>query len=543
MKTSDWYHCYSHSLKGVISDASFSHPAKFAYGLICRIYAHLLERGWLQEGDIVADPFAGVGIGGIVAAANGLRWIGKELEQKFVDLSEQNFELHREQWEKMGKPHPVILQGDSRNFSSIIREAVDSVITSPPWGQADQRGCPDSKWELMQAAARDGRGHHSTRLPPSMGIDHGQSEGQIGAMKEGKLDEVVAGIVTSPPWLESLSDGLKESDREKYTEYARAGCSYGQTYGQSEGQLGGMPEGNHDAVVGIITSSPYADLAKRERTKEPWALKHGKDEYGDRSPSAHIDGYSANPANMGNLPVGNHAEVVDSIITSPPFGSDNANLIGRTDESATSIKATTGMRGVELSPANMGNLPKGSHEAAVDAICTSPPYEASLRGAEIDADEAARRKTEHSITGQSWLTEGRKRAYATMMGGYSMAEDNIGNQQGDTYWEACKDVYSECLQALKSGGVMAVVVKAFVRNKKIVDLPSQTLELLEAIGFEPLERIRTWMISPVTQKSLMPDIVPPYRKEKKSFFRRLAERRGSPRIDFEEVLIVAKPTR
>jgi len=88
---------------------------------------------------------------------------------------------------------------------------------------------------------------------------------------------------------------------------------------------------------------------------------------------------------------------------------------------------------------------------------------------------------------------------------------------------------------------MAIVVKSFVRQGAIVDLPSQTLDLLLAIGFEPLERIKAWMTAPATQGSLMPDIVPPYRKEKKSFFRRLAEAKGSPRIDFEQVLIVRKP--
>ncbi len=31
------------------------------------------------------------------------------------------------------------------------------------------------------------------------------------------------------------------------------------------------------------------------------------------------------------------------------------------------------------------------------------------------------------------------------------------------------------------------------------------------------------------------------RTERKSFFRRLAESKGSPRIDYEEVLIVRKP--
>ena len=35
----------------------------------------------------------------------------------------------------------------------------------------------------------------------------------------------------------------------------------------------------------------------------------------------------------------------------------------------------------------------------------------------------------------------------------------------------------------------------------------------------------------------------PRRTERKSFFRRLAEKKGSPRIDWEDVIIMRKPNR
>jgi len=173
-------------------------------------------------------------------------------------------------------------------------------------------------------------------------------------------------------------------------------------------------------------------------------------------------------------------------------------------------------------------------------VVTSPPYEKALSGS--GADAARKRIAEgryHGLRPDVWISEGNI-AGSTYGNGYSEDPSNIGNQQGDTYWGAVKDVYLECLKSLKPGGVMAVVVKAFVRNKQIVDLPSQTLELLEAIGFEPLERIRAWVTSKATQKSLIPDMVEDYQKSRKSFFRRLAESKGSPAIDFEEVLIVKK---
>src|SRR3989304_3206170 len=80
---SDWHHCYDDSWKGLIVDEAFAHPAKFAYGLIVRIVKHGLERGYWRAGDVVGDPFAGIGSGGIVCAANGLLWRGVELEPRF----------------------------------------------------------------------------------------------------------------------------------------------------------------------------------------------------------------------------------------------------------------------------------------------------------------------------------------------------------------------------------------------------------------------------------------------------------------------------
>ena len=61
----------------------------------------------------------------------------------------------------------------------------------------------------------------------------------------------------------------------------------------------------------------------------------------------------------------------DAIITSPPYGSDNANLMSRKDKSARSIVATTGERAVPLQEENIGNLKYGK---PVDEIITSPPY-------------------------------------------------------------------------------------------------------------------------------------------------------------------------
>ena len=73
-----WEGCYDLGWKGLLTDHAFSHPAKFSRGLIERIVDHVLAQGWVQPGGTVADPFGGVGCGGVVCAARGLRWVGVE---------------------------------------------------------------------------------------------------------------------------------------------------------------------------------------------------------------------------------------------------------------------------------------------------------------------------------------------------------------------------------------------------------------------------------------------------------------------------------
>ena len=80
----DWQGCYDGNWNDLIVPGAFAHPAKFARGLAERIVQHGLDRGWFAPGDLIADPFGGVGLGGLIAAYRGLRWVGVELEQRFA---------------------------------------------------------------------------------------------------------------------------------------------------------------------------------------------------------------------------------------------------------------------------------------------------------------------------------------------------------------------------------------------------------------------------------------------------------------------------
>jgi len=77
----DWHGLYSEGWTNEIVGEAFSHPAKYARGLIRHIYEHAVEEGWLVEGDTAVDPFAGVALGAADALALGLNWIGNELDR------------------------------------------------------------------------------------------------------------------------------------------------------------------------------------------------------------------------------------------------------------------------------------------------------------------------------------------------------------------------------------------------------------------------------------------------------------------------------
>lgn len=464
-----WHGCYDAQWRGLMTSEAFAHPAKFAPGLIERIYRHGLAAGWWRKGETIGDPFGGVAGGGILAGYCGLNWVGVELEQKFVDLGNTNLERHGPKWLAMGDATRVALvQGDSRRFAEICLElpvrgqtypaCADAIVTSPPYADGGQGGGPDSNPDRLEGTA--GRSI-------SLRDGYGNSAGQIGELAVGSVE----GIVTSPPYDAGLGHGygakMREGDAgrgdKNYTKSLAAG------YGDSKRNIGNLASGSVDAVV---TSPPFL-AAKSDTTTTSRGLAE--------------TGYTAR---------GRDERV-----------HDRTYLAGR---------------GEHRTPGNVEMLPPGS----IDAVVTSPPF-----GDEQPCASQTRAKQNyHAFT----CGDGAKRDQV------QRSDGNIATLgAGETYWQAMDQVYRQCLLALRPGGVMAVVVKDYVKNKARVPLCDQTMRLLQHIGFEPIVRIRAMLVKETKHAGLFGEHVD--RKERKSFFRRLAEKKGSPRIDWEEVLVVRAP--
>ena len=242
-----WQGCYADSWQDLIVPGAFAHPAKYARGLIHRIYRHLLEHDYVREGDTVLDPFAGVGLGALDALTYGLRYVGVELEPKFVTLAQQNVELWRQRY---GLTGAQVLQGDSRRLREVLAGAqAGCVVGSPPYAESinsERNGIDWSKTHHGSVERKHGHNPHSAHASGVMA--YGVTEGQLGAMPPGC-------VVGSPPYEGCLSSEKNGIDWSKAQEGGKVATparqASGKGYGSSAGQLGAMPPG------AVVSSPPW----------------------------------------------------------------------------------------------------------------------------------------------------------------------------------------------------------------------------------------------------------------------------------------------
>lgn len=277
-------------------------------------------------------------------------------------------------------------------------------------------------------------------------------------------------IVTSPPYGNRLSDAeVKDGDKQRMS-YALAGA-------QDKQNIGGLPL---KEVNAIVTSPPYSEGIGHSQGKRAGHDLVGKDSfvgyYGDGDKN-----------NIGNL---KHGEI-STIITSPPYSN---SVTGESGIDWTKEKREDGsFRDRSKEPAfnhltiygagfkysddkkNIGNLRHGT----VDAIITSPPYSETIhKRAEYSkrVERLKQKDINFQPLGKSVQTQDGDE--------YVKSKDNIGNLKRETYLSAMLQVYGEMFKVLKQGGLAVVVIKPFIRDKRVVDLPFQTWQLMEKAGFK-----------------------------------------------------------
>ena len=257
----------------------------------------------------------------------------------------------------------------------------------------------------------------------------------------------------------------------------------------------------------VVSSPPYVDggthqksgdIDQRELTAE-W-----RNTSGGRMGISQATGYGNTPGQLGSMPSGDF----QAAISSPPY----ADTIERGDGTGARWDAATHPNNPDKlsSVASYGDT--AGQLGKMSAAVSSPPFEASLNSTDID-----------------FIRNGN-------------TPNNIGNETGDTFWTAARDIVQETYNALKPGGVAAWVCGDFVRRGERVYFGRQWLELCQSTGFIPYAWAIAWKSE---YKGAQLDIfggVVEKRVDRVSFFRRLAnERNPENAILNEDVIFVMKP--
>jgi DNA modification methylase len=433
--------------RALMPPESVAHPAKFNTNLV-----EFLILNHTRPNEVVLDPMAGTGVLGVVASLHGRNAVQVELERKFYEWMErarENVERHPSLSPK-GWIRNIL--GDARQLSALLGRA-DVAITSPPYeGSYLGGGDVERRRERLVERGYDPQNYLGGKAR-NMVLRH--------------YDEVVDAVITSPPYLKCAEHGAGINRQRRGD--VRIGCStLGRTVESSEAIDNTKEYGTIDVV---ITSPPYSSSAIQdygttnkalldfeEKVRESFKTK-GYFEYNGRR-------YSEDEwrkINKGELKPRGFPELWAEILRNrkeEKYNDDN--------------------------PSNIANLTHGS----VDAVITSPPYEGSFEGGSRHTGGILEREKSDAET----------RLKIGLGVKYSDNEKNIGNLKSSdeeyealvrglmkdgrpTYLSEMLKVYSEMHKVIRPNGLCIVVVKPFIRNKRVIDLPYHTYLLMTKVGF------------------------------------------------------------
>lgn len=471
----------------MIVPEAFSHPAKMAYGLLYRILEHIKEQGWANDGSIILDPFGGIGSTGILGAYHDFKVICVELESEFYRES-ASYEcpgITKKEWVRWYnrfRKNNDICPNCHQKAQNWYEKNTGIIPSREPHHYIGNFELHENAWEKLNC--------------PRPVMIQGDSR---------HLCQIFANcdcIVSSPPYSESMSSeksgidwskcrrengSLRDMTKEP-AHKTRHGAGAEMRYGTTLGQLGAMKPSSVDAILG---SPPHADSLKGDGTQKETAAESRakrRTEGGSLGQSQRTQGYGSN-GNLGNLRPGD----ISAIISSPPWenqeGSMQSNKFADSEGSA------------KILSQRQANGITGGHYAT----------------------PAARKRAMDKANQQT----------------YGKSEGQLGAAEGQTFWQTAKVIVEQCHQILREGGYAIWVVKDFVRDKKRVDFTGDWKRLCESVGFKTLHIHHAMLVKEHKKRSLFGhEIIK--RKERKSFFRRLAESKGSQRIDYEVVLCMQK---
>jgi DNA modification methylase len=206
----------------------------------------------------------------------------------------------------------------------------------------------------------------------------------------------------------------------------------------------------------------------------------------------------------------------DLVVSSPPFSVRQPTSNARPGEDIELKKMLVDHYG--QSPGQLGSMKEGEFDLCV----SSPPYAESEICSSKQADREQRKIDRKNKTWEGYNKQNK---------------DNLGSVSGDTFWSASKEIVQGCYDLLKPGGHAIWVTKDYVRDKKRVPFSEKWTALCESVGFKVVCWHQAMVVKQIPQHTFDDSKVI---KERKSFFRRMQEKKGSPRIDWENVICMVK---
>jgi len=514
---------------------SVKHPAKM-YLPLCR---WIIDKFCSKDKpEIILDPMAGIGstmIMGMLMRPKST-FIGIELEEKFVRMANNNIKkveriAMEDMFAEVGKA--IVVQGDARQLGKVLKEKVNKIVTSPPFGKALSGGgiakkgynakgrqedvgsrsyMPENTGDnpnnidnlkygsvnkIISSPPWGGKVQHKTnylgRQKKESGFEYSDNPENIGNLPQGNITK----IISSPPYSEGL--GHPHGNKEWAKKWKESGIhNLGEYPSDMPDNIGNLPHGKIDK---IISSPPYSetlDPSRKSRTGPGGTSQPGAWQRGEKEKSSSLPHYGNNPNNIGSLKHGK----IDKIITSPPYSNViNQVKAGHQDlesqHEAVKARARALAKKLEERDKKLNrNWGKNRHTPGrmqaletmisgyslnennignmkhgdIDKIITSPPYEGSSG---IDTEKAMKKRLDKVFRGRSYVptqTYGNKK--------------NIGNTKNKTYLGEMLKVYQQCYQVLVPNGLMILVTKDFIRRKKRVPLTEHTIKLCEMVGFK-----------------------------------------------------------
>lgn len=411
-------------------------------------------------------------------------------------------------------------------------------------------GCYPSNWngkivpEAMSHPAK-----YSSRLIRKI-YEHIISEGwaqagdsvvdPFGGVALGALDAMRLGLHWQGVELEAKFHGLGNLNIEKWN---AAHAEIMPTWGTARlhnGDSRYLAQVLDGSAAVSVSSPPFTDslstdlLTKTERVQR--ARELGISDAAKISPidmekigMRHQSDYGSTPGQLGAM----KAQGFDVAIASPPFlqsegGTPEPKAGGVIDKAlyARHAAGNKSANGYGRTDGQLSSMKDGSFDVAV----SSPPYE------ETTLTENRQFKSRHSPDrpGAADLRNNGGDAYGKTNG-------QLGVESGNDFWLSAKAIVEQVYTVLTPGGHACWVVKDYVKNKQIVPFCDQWRQLCEAVGFTTIHEHHASLVRNVRHQHTLEGGLLTMQSESKSFFRRIAEKKGSPRIDYETVFCMEKP--